>query len=409
MKDLCARAAELGMPAVAVTDDANLFGAFELCEAARDAGVRPILGADLWVAAGSLHEKPQQGSGVPVGHRLVLLVENADGYRNLGKLLSLAYLEGFHRKPRVDDEALERHAEGLIALSGGPGGLVPALVRDGRLEDAEAAAARYRDLFGPERYFLEVQDHGLPEQRAFIAWAREAGARLGLDLVATNDPHFLDASGFEAHRALTCIGTATTLDDKPVLSFTAEHHFRTAEQMAEVFADLPEAVERTAAIAERCDYRVERREPMMPEFEVPAGETLDSYFRRVCREGLEARWARVTGRPEAERRERPRELYEQRLERELDVICQMGFPGYFLITWDLIRHAREEGIPVGPGRGSAAGSVVAWCLRITDVDPLEHGLIFERFLRRSTARTTSRRSSPSARSAPARSSATSAG
>jgi DNA polymerase-3 subunit alpha len=380
LPELCARAAELGMGAVAVTDDANLFGAFEFCEEARKAGLKPILGADIWVAEGSMHEKPEQGAGVSVGHRLVLLVKDAEGWRNLGKLLSMAYLEGFHRKPRVDEDALARHAGGLIALSGGAGGLVPIRVREGRLEDAEAAAQRLRDIFGTDGFYLELQDHGRPEQREFKAWAREAGARLGIDLVATNDPHFLDAEGLEAHRALTCIGTGTTLDDKPVLDFTPNHHFRTAEQMAELFADVPEALANTLSIAERCNYSVERREPMMPDFEVPAGETLETYFRRVCAEGLDRRLTEADAKPESERPEHPREDYQARLELELDVICQMGYPGYFLITWDLIRHAREQDIPVGPGRGSAAGSVVAWCLSITDVDPLKYGLLFERFL-----------------------------
>ena len=379
-KQLCKHAAALGMPAVAVTDDANLFGAVELCAAARAAGIKPILGCDLHVARVSRHDRPEPGSAEDQSDRLVLLVENATGYRNLSRLVSLGYLEGFHRKPRIDDELLAAHSEGLIALSGGGGGLVARLVREGRLEDAEAAATRYRDVFGASSFLLEVQDHGLPEQRAFIDWAREVAPRLGIAIAATNDPHFLEEDHFEAHRALTCIGTGTTLDDKPVLQFTRQHHFRTAEEMADLFRDLPEALSSTVEVAERCDYQVEIRDAMMPEFEVPEGETLETHFRKVCAEGLEKRLELAESIPPVVGERPPREEYEKRLQVELDIICQMGFPGYFLITWDVIRQAREMGIPVGPGRGSAAGSLVAFSLWITNVDPMEHGLLFERFL-----------------------------
>ncbi|MEM7248465.1 MAG: DNA polymerase III subunit alpha [Acidobacteriota bacterium] len=378
LKEACARAAELGMPALALTDDANLFGAVEFCSAARAAGIKPILGCQLNVSHhGRYDEEPDESKG-PASHRLTLLVENKTGYQNLSMLVSKGCLEGNFKIPRVDRDLLVTHHEGLIALSSGLFGRVGQLLAASKPEEAEAVAADYRDLFGAEHFFLELQDHGRAEQRGLNAFCRELGPRLGIGLVATNDPRFLDRDHFDSHRALTCIGTGKTLDDQPSPDYTPHHYFRTTEEMTALFPDLPEALENTVAIAERCNYEVEHREAMMPEFEVPEGETLDSDFRNRSWAGLEKRLDAVekaTGTIPV-----PREEYDARLELELDVICQMGYPGYFLITWDLMRFARENDIPVGPGRGSAVGSLVSYALEITDLDPLEHGLLFERFL-----------------------------
>jgi DNA polymerase-3 subunit alpha len=380
LPELCARVREWGMPAVALTDDGNLFGAVELCKEARAAGVKPILGCDLYVAPRSRHDRPE---GMVPGNepwRLVVLAENEAGYRNLVRLVSIGYVEGLHRVPRVDVDVLARHHEGLIALSGGASGEVATHLARGQEAEATTAARRLADVFGQDGFYLALEDHGLPGQIEVCAALAALGRKLDLPTVALNDCRFLDAAGVEAHRALYCIGTGATLEDPISAVFTPNHCFRPPDDMARAFGAWPEALAATVAIADRCGFEIAHREPIVPDFAVPAGETLETFFRRKTREGLEARrraWGQL---PPGARVPIPDGDYDARLQRELDVLCGMGLAGYFLIVWDVVRFAREQGIPVGPGRGSVAGSLVSYCLEITSLDPLQHGLIFERFI-----------------------------
>ncbi len=378
---LVRRAKELGMDAVAMTDHGNLFGAVKFYQAAKKEGVRPILGCEVYVAPGSRFDR----SGAPGGRskpywHLVLLAENDTGFRNLVRLASYAYLEGFYYKPRVDKELLREYREGLIALSACLAGEVPSRILQGDMAGARQAALEYREIFGEGNFFLELQDHGIPGQERVGEGLRAIAQETGIPLVVTNDCHFLTREDHVAHDVLICIGTGRKRDERGRMHYTPEHYFKSGEEMLARFPDLREAVERTAEIAARCEVELELGRHHVPEFPVPEGETLESVFRQKVREGFEER------RPTWERMAREGTLrhsldeYEARLEREIETIVQMGFPGYFLIVWDFIRHAREQGIPVGPGRGSAAGSLVAYCLRITDIDPLQYDLLFERFL-----------------------------
>jgi DNA polymerase-3 subunit alpha len=375
-----ARAKAFGQPALAITDDGNLFGSVESDIAAEAAGMRAIVGCDLYVARGSRREKPDPQRDPP--WRLVVLCEDQAGYRSLTHLASLGFLEGLHDgRPHVDQELLAAWHEGLIALSPGTEGEIGSLLASGRDADALAAAARLRDVFGSSSAFVGLQDHGEDGAAALNRRLADVAARAGIGVVALNDCRFLEEGHLEAYRALHAIGAGLTLDDPSSRVGTPLHHVRSAADMVEAFAMFPEAIANTVAIAERCRYSIPRAvDPMLPDFAVPAGETLESYVRRMAREGLDARRAEWTRLPAGSRPAIPDKDYDARLEMELDVITRMGFPGYFLIVWDLFRHARAEGIPVGPGRGSSAGSLVAYSLRITDLDPLQHGLLFERFL-----------------------------
>jgi DNA polymerase-3 subunit alpha len=394
------------MPAVAVTDHGNLFAAEQFFHQATTRGVKPIIGCEVYVAPGSRLEKgasesqdtgagrsgaangqmaagggPAGASGAGRANHLVLLCENAEGYRNLIKLVSAGFLEGFYYKPRIDHELLARHSKGLIALSACLRGEVAAALLDENYEKARESAYRLRDIFGKGNFFLEVQDQGIeaeqPVNRAMVRLSKESG----IPLVATNDCHYLTRADARAQEVLLCIQTGKTMSDANRMKFaTEEFYFKTAEEMAQVFGEIPEVLARTTEIAARCNVKLERVKNPFPEFRVPDGFTTDTYFEKVVRDGFASRV------PQLERLRKEGRLlhslgdYEQRLSDEIEMIRKMRFAGYFLIVWDFIHYARAQGIPVGPGRGSAAGSLVSYALRITDVDPLQYGLLFERFL-----------------------------
>lgn len=375
--DVIAAAAEAGMPAMALTDHGNLFGAIEFYDKARKAGVRPIIGMEAYVAQGSRGERnPSRSSS----NHLVLLARDETGYRNLIKLTSRSYLDGFYYKPRIDHELLRQHAEGLIGLSACLKGEINERILGRREAEAEAVAREYAEIFGPENFYLELQDHGIAEQRAANEVLRRLSRKLDLGLVVTNDCHYLRKEDAFAHDVLLCIGTQRMLADEDRMKYASEEFYlKTGEEIERLFPGDGAAIENTLAIAERCRLELKDGTYHLPEFPVPPGESLDSYFDRVAREGLEERLEELRRRGTRD----PRfgeEIYRERLRYEIAVVQRMGFPGYFLIVWDFIRHARQSGIPVGPGRGSAAGSLVAYALRITDVDPLRYDLLFERFL-----------------------------
>lgn len=364
---LVARAKELGMPAVAITDHGTMCGVIDFYKHAVKHGVKPIVGCEVYVAPRSRHEKTTvEGEAY---YHLVLLAENADGYRNLMELVSRAHTEGFYYKPRVDKELLREYRGGLIALSACLAGEVPSLLLRGDEAGAEASAREYAAIFGEDNFFIELQDHGLAEQKAVNPQLARLAARTGLGLVATNDIHYIDRADAESHDVLLCIQTGKTVDDAARIRFgTDQFYLKSADEMADLFAAHPEAVANTVRIAERCSLELEFGKLYLPEFPIPAGLTADGYLRKLCLDRLPARYPEA-GQTEAER-----------LEYELSVISQMGFASYFLIVWDFVSHARREGIAVGPGRGSAAGSLVSYLLGITNIDPLKYGLLFERFL-----------------------------
>lgn len=368
VKSLVKRAAELNMPAVAVTDHGTMFGVIDFYRAAKEAGVKPILGCEVYVAPRSRFQKEARRDDSQ--YHLVLLAENETGYRNLMRLVSAAYMEGFYYKPRVDRELLEAHNEGLIALSACLAGEIPTFIMQGQFEKARETACYYRDLFGKENYFLELHDHDLPEQKEVNSALKQLSSDQGIPLVASNDVHYLSRNDAEVHDVLLCIQTGKTVNETERMKFgSQEFYFKTEEEMAALFPDCPEAISNSVWIAERCTVEKDFSQRHLPEYKLPEGEDdVNAYIDKVCYEGMEARYSEIT--PEM----------KERLEYELDVIKQMGFSNYFLIVWDLIAFAKKEKVIVGPGRGSAAGSLVAYCLGITNIEPLQHGLLFERFL-----------------------------
>ncbi|MEI6071025.1 MAG: DNA polymerase III subunit alpha [Verrucomicrobiae bacterium] len=370
VEDLIKKAKAFGMPAVALTDHGNLYGAVPFYQAKKGSGVKPIIGCELYVAPGSMLDK-NASSGKDTAFHLTVLAADSDGYRNLVKLVTAAHLEGFYYKPRVDKNLLAKHAKGLIALSGCLKGEIPSLIQNGNPQAAETAAAGYRDLFGKENFFIELNDHGLDAQRRTNPELVKIARSLGLGLVAANDVHFLERSHHEAHDILICIGTGSMVLDEKRLRYSPELYFKSAEEMRAIFSELPEACDNTLEIAARCGFEMEFGQPKYPAYEPPAGTTREAFLRKLCYEGLRARFG--------DRAESDQELLT-RLDYELSVIEKTGFVSYFLIVWDFIAHAKNLGIPVGPGRGSAAGSLIAYVLGITDIDPLRYGLIFERFL-----------------------------
>ena len=371
-------AAQRHMPAVAITDHGNLFGAVKFYEAARKHNIKPIIGCEVYVAATNRFDRSPDADRP---FHFVLLCENERGYRNLVKLVSSAYTEGYYYKPRIDKDLLSRHSEGLIALSACLRGEVAVALSAGRYDAARRSANELQEIFGKGNFFLEIQDQGMPEEHKINPDLVRLSRETGIPLVATNDCHYLTRDDSRAQEVLVCIQTGKTLSDPNRMKFpTDQFYFKTFEEMAAVFNEIPEAVTRTLEIAERCNLELEKKEHVFPHFEVPPGESLDSYFEKVTREGFAKRRERLE-RLRAEGKLRyPLEAYEERLELELDLIKRMRFSGYFLIVWDFIRFARERCIPVGPGRGSAAGSLVSYALHITDIDPLQHDLLFERFL-----------------------------
>ncbi|MEA2604117.1 MAG: polymerase subunit alpha [Acidobacteriota bacterium] len=378
LDDVIRAAAEAGMPAMALTDHGNMFGAIEFYNKARAAGVKPIVGIEAYVAQGSrLDRTPGRGSS----NHLVLLATNETGYRNLLKLTSSSFLEGFYYKPRIDKELLRQHSEGLIGLSACLKGEVNELIVATKEREAEATARDFLEIFGEGNFYLEMQDHGIPEQRLANEVVRRISQRTGIPLVVSNDCHYLRKDDAFAHDVLLCIGTQKSFNDADRLRYFSDNFYlKSADEMHQLFPQDHQALENTLAIAERCDLVIPTGTFHLPEFPVPEGYSFQSYFEKVAREGLEERLAELRRRRGQGLVRHEDEAYRLRLEYEIQVIEKMGFPGYFLVVWDFIRHARENDIPVGPGRGSAAGSVVAYALRITDIDPLQYDLLFERFL-----------------------------
>jgi|GEM_PF-13548 len=382
--DIAKRAARLGMPACAITDHGNMFGAVQFYNAMKKEHVKPIIGCEMYVAYGSRHDKTsvedQQADAGANNHLIVLAASDA-GYRNLVKLVSAGYTEGFYYKPRIDKEILKEHSEGLIVLSSCLKGEVSQALAAGNWQKAKDAALAYREILGPENFFLEIQDHGIPDQQKIIPMMARLGDEVGLQLVATNDSHYLDKSDSFAHEVLLCIGTGKTLGDEKRMKFYSDDFYvKGPEEMARTFAHYPEALHNTVKIAERVNMSLDVKGHHLPKFPVPPQHDIASYFTMVVREGLERRMKAMAPFFAAGRKKHEPQEYWARLELEIEIIKTMGFPGYFLVVWDFIKYAKDSGIPVGPGRGSAAGSLVAYSMGITDVDPLQYDLLFERFL-----------------------------
>ncbi len=377
--ELLDQAAALKMPAIAVTEHGNLFSSVIFHDHARARGVNPILGCEVYVAPESRLTK--SGNPGATQNHLVLLAETLEGYHNLIKLVSAGYTEGFYYKPRIDKDLLARHSRGLIGLSSCLKGEVAEGLAHQQDRKAIEAAAAYRDILGPGQFFLEMQWHGIEEQRIVNSALPAIARDLGLPLVCTNDVHYLRESDAHPHDVLLCIGTGKAFSDPRRLRYDATQFFlKTAAEMAAVFKDFPDALANTVRIGERCNVILAEGENFLPNFDVPPPFALDEYFEHVVRQGFADRLPRLKQLTATGALRHMIDEYERRLSYEIEMIKRMKYPGYFLIVWDFIRYAREQGIPVGPGRGSAAGSLVAYCLRITDVDPIDFDLIFERFL-----------------------------
>jgi len=375
--DLLAKCKEYGMESVAITDHGSMYGALEFYVKAKKAGIKPIIGCEFYISPNDRFDKSAKSAGKAAFH-LVLLAMDCTGYQNLMKLASIAQIEGFHYKPRIDMEVLAAHSAGLIALTACLHGAIPHHIAQGDMEGAREEAKRLVELFG-DRLYLEMQENNIPEQTIVNRGLKELSRELSIPLIATNDCHYLNREEAQAHEVLLCIQTGKTIHDAGRFRFsTDELYFKSPEEMKRAFAHSPEAIAETVKVAERCNVELTFGEHHFPIFPVPEGETLDSLFEREAREGLEERLLALkeTGdfTPELEK------TYRDRLDMEIDVIKKMGFPGYFLIVADFINWAKDHQIPVGPGRGSGAGSLVAYSMRITDIDPIPYGLIFERFL-----------------------------
>ncbi|MFZ5632524.1 MAG: DNA polymerase III subunit alpha [Bacillota bacterium] len=367
IKEVVKKAAGLGMPALAVTDHGAMFGTVDFYKACKKEGIKPILGCEVYVAPRTMADRtPKVDDNL---YHLVLLAENEEGYRNLLKLVSLAYTDGFYYKPRVDKQTLVAYSRGLIALSGCIAGEVAARVLGGQIEDACRAAGEYRDIFGNDNFYLELQDHGFEEQRTANRELVNISRRTGIPLVVTNDVHYVEKEHAEMQDVLLCIQTGKTVDDPSRMRFLSQElYLKSRDEINLLFGELRQAMDITLDIAGRCQVDLAFGKLHLPVYTVPEGYTVDTYLEKLCHEGLARRYRDIS------------DFVGKRLEYELKVIKQMGFSAYFLIVWDMIHFARENGIPVGPGRGSAAGSLVAYSLGITNIDPLRYGLLFERFL-----------------------------
>jgi DNA polymerase III subunit alpha len=368
--DLAARAAELKMPALALSDHGNLFGAIEFYQECRKAGVKPIIGCEVYLAPGSRLDR-KANSAKEASTHFLLLAKNETGYRNLVKLVSSAHLEGMYYKPRIDKEILAQYSGGLIGTSACLAGEVARHIMAGRMKDAEKSIGEFKDIFAPGDFYLEIADHGIPQQHAVAEELLKYGKQFGLKIVATNDVHYVRKDHASAHDVLLCIQTGAKINDENRMRYPApEFYLKTTEEMAALFKDVPEALAATLEIADKCELKIVLGENKFPAYAVPEGETREGYLQRLCYEGLEKRFPDRFQDPEL----------RQRLDFELGVLGKTGFTSYFLIVWDFIHYAKTHDIPVGPGRGSAAGSLIAYVLEITDINPLQYGLFFERFL-----------------------------
>ena len=376
ISDVVDKAHACKMPAVAMTDHGNMFGAIEFYKTAQDKGLKPIIGCETYLAPGSRLDK-KAGNARDAAFHLVLLAKDDTGYKNLVKLLSTAHLEGFYYKPRIDKEILAQHSKGLIGLTACLKGEIPSKIRQGQMDLAKTTLDEYRQIFEPGDFYLELQDHGIEDQRTvnrtLIQWAKE----FQLPMVATNDVHYVEREHWEAHDCLICLQTGSFLSDEKRMRYKAEQFYlRTPDEMHALFAEVPEALQNTMAVAEKCNLVLEFGKLRFPIYEPPQGFTRQQYLRHLCEEGLRERYGIDWNKPK-----NPQEQQiVDRVEFELKIMEKTGFVSYFLIVWDFVHFARSHNIPVGPGRGSAAGSVVAYILKITDIDPLRYNLLFERFL-----------------------------
>ncbi|MEY2495740.1 MAG: polymerase subunit alpha [Verrucomicrobiota bacterium] len=368
-KELMKKAAAFEMPAVAITDHGNLHGAIEFYQEAEKAGIKPIIGCEAYMAPGSINDRPNNQRDA--AYHFTLLAKDEAGYRNLVKLISTAHLDGFHYKPRIDKELLAAHSTGLIGLSGCLKGEINMAIQSDNLTKARQSVAEFRDILGAENFFLEMHDHGIEAQHKCNQMLPRLAEEFGLGLVAANDVHFLERSHHETHDVMVCIGTGKMVHDERRMRYTPELYFKSADEMRALFPDHPSAISNTLEIAARCNLKLEFGVSKYPEYPVAEGKTREAYLRELCYQGLHERFGERSG-TDAE--------LIKRLDYEVDVLEKAGFVSYFLIVWDFIHFAKQRGIPVGPGRGSAAGSLVAYVLGITDIDPLQFGLIFERFL-----------------------------
>ncbi len=373
-KPLFQKAKEYGMDSVAITDHGTMFGALEFFEVAQKENIKPIIGCECYVAPRSIQDKTVEDKK---SAHLILLAENMDGYKNLCELASIAQLEGFYYKPRIDKRVLEEHTEGLICLSACLAGEIPRFVLKGQFDRAEEKAQYYRDLFGENNFFLEIQENGLEEQTTVNRALLEMSHKLSIPLVCTNDCHYLNSGDVKAHEILLCIQTGQTIKDPDRFQFDSDQlYFKSPQEMHDAFKDYPNALSNTVDIAKRCEIDLNFKEYYFPEYDDGSGRTATEMFTQQARDGFEKRMTVIRKRtPDVDE-----QLYKDRLEFELKIINDMGFPGYFLIVADFIQYSKSNGIAVGPGRGSAAGSLVSYAMEITDLDPIEHGLIFERFL-----------------------------
>ncbi|KAF0250416.1 MAG: DNA polymerase III subunit alpha [bacterium] len=382
---LAKRLTELEMPAVAITDHGNLFGAISFYNTMKSSNIKPIIGMEAYIARKSRHDKttadaPGMGHDGEKGiNHLILLAKDLTGYHNLVKLSSLAYTEGYYYKPRIDRELLAAHSEGLIALSACLSGVPQALLLNGKFDEAAKASLEFQDIMGKGNYYLEIQDQGIDLQHKINGPLVELSKKVEIPLVATNDCHFLTADDHEAHDALICLQTGRFVKDEKRMRYSPMHYVRSAGEMWGVFgAELPDVLRRTMEVADKCNLEMPKGKNYLPIYPVPDGYTIDTYFEKIVWDGYQERLKLLKKIASQGKLRYSLERYEEQL--EIETIKKMGFPGYFLIVWDFIKFAKQQSIPVGPGRGSAAGSLVAYCLYITDVDPMEYELMFERFL-----------------------------
>lgn len=364
-EELIAQAKKEGMPAVAMTDHGVMYGAVEFYRQAKAAGIKPIIGCEVYITDKRLQKDVNNKK---LAH-LVLLAENNVGYRNLLKLVSRGYTEGFYYKPRIDRELLRKNNEGLICLSSCLAGEISTLLSNEQIEQAEGIALAYQDIFGAGNFFLELQDHGLKQEKKVNDELVQLSQRLEIPLVATNDVHYLTQDDAKVHDILLCIQTGKDVNDQDRLQFPNDQfYFKSSQEMEELFSDYPQAITNTVKVADRCKVDLDFEQILLPHYEVPVGETVESYLRKLTYQGVEKKYERLTSE------------IEERIEHELGIINQMGYPAYFLIVRDFIKYAKDNDIIVGPGRGSAASSIVSYLLDITEIDPLEYNLLFERFL-----------------------------
>ena len=357
------KAKELKMNAVAITDHGNMFGAIEFFQICKKHEIKPIIGSEFYMTPFSRLEKSTQR------YHLTLLAKSEIGYKNMLKLSSKSFIEGFYYKPRIDREILEKYSEGLICLSGCIQGQIPVLILEGKIKEAEQTALYFKELFGKNSFFLELQIHGIKDEKTVAKSLYSMSKNLQIPLVATNDAHYLNKEDVEAHDVLLCIGTKKHLKDPARMRFHGEEfYFKSEEEMEVIFKEIPKALSNTQFIAEMCDLNINLPGPQLPEFKVLDNYTKESYLEKVAEDGLKYRYNEIT------------DELSKRLHHELTVINRMGFSGYFLIVWDFIHYAKKNNIWVGPGRGSGAGSLVAYSLGITNIDPISYGLLFERFL-----------------------------